>query len=105
MKTEVYSWRLSAHKKVQLESVARKEGKSVGQLLDEISSQWLQERHASLGSEDAEQEALRTRVLALTGTIRGGEPTRSQRTGELVRGVIWQKHLKEKQRNAPRRNH
>ncbi len=41
--------------------------------------------------------------MATVGTIRGGDPTRSQRAGELVREIILKKHIKES--NASRRNH
>ncbi len=33
--------------------------------------------------------------MAAVGTIRGGDPTRSQRTSELVREIIREKHAKE----------
>lgn len=101
MKTEVYSWRLSAQKKLELEIQARREGKSVAQLLDEISSAWLQERKNSRNGDDAEQEALRRRIMKTVGTIRGGDPTRASRASELVREIIRSKHLKES--NAHRR--
>lgn len=101
MKTDVYSWRLSTEKKLELEAEARREGKSVSQLLDEISSQWLQQRRAGRNGEDAEQEAIRRRVLAVAGTLRGGDPTRSERAGELAREIIRKKYAKE--RNASNR--
>jgi hypothetical protein len=39
--------------------------------------------------------------MAAVGTIRGGDPTRSQRASELVREIIREKHAKEY--NASRR--
>jgi|ERR1700690_1921585 hypothetical protein len=101
MKTEVYSWRLSAQKKLELEMQARREGKSVAQLLDEMSSEWLKVRKNSHNGDDAEQAALRRRIMKTVGTIRGGDPTRASRAGELVREIIRQKY--EKERNASRR--
>ncbi len=47
MKTEVYSWRVSAARKADLESEARREGTSVAELLEKITSDWLQERRNS----------------------------------------------------------
>jgi hypothetical protein len=38
MKTEVYSWRFSAHRKAELEEEARREGTSVSALLDRIAA-------------------------------------------------------------------
>jgi len=102
MKTEVYSWRVSAARKADLESEARREGTSVAELLEKITSDWLQERRASRNGEEAEQTALRRRVMATVGTIRGGDPTRSQRSRELVREIIRHKH--EKESNASRRS-
>ncbi len=96
MKTEVYSWRLSTERKIALEAEARREGKSVSQLLDEMSSEWLQERRATRNDEEVEQEAIRRRALALAGTIRGGDPTRSERASELAKESIRQKHEKER---------
>ncbi|MGH9498719.1 MAG: hypothetical protein ACRD3L_06205 [Terriglobales bacterium] len=98
MKTEVYSWRLSAQRKAELESEARREGASLAQLLEEITGNWLRERR---DGDEAEQAAIRKRVMATVGTIRRGDPTRSERASELVREIIRQKH--EKESHASRR--
>src|SRR5581483_3199894 len=93
MKTEVYSWRLSPEMKTRLESEARRSGKSLAELLEQISTNWLEERS---GGYDVEMEAkLRNRVMATVGTIRGGDPQRSSRSKELVREIIKRKHQKE----------
>ena len=102
MKTEVYSWRVSATRKADLESEARREGTSMAELLEKITADWLQERRTSRNGEEAEQAALKRRVMATAGTIRGGDPTRSQRAAELVREIIRQKHTRES--NASRRS-
>jgi hypothetical protein len=102
MKTEVYSWRVSAARKADLESEARREGTSLAELLEKITADWLQERRSSRNGEEAEQAALRRRVMATVGTIHGGDPTRSQRAGELVREIIRRKHARES--NASRRS-
>jgi len=95
MKTEVYSWRVSAQKKAELESEARREGTSLAGLLERITADWLEERRNERNGEEAEQAAIRKRVMATVGSIRGGDPTRSQRASELVREIIRKKHLKE----------
>lgn len=102
MKTEVYSWRVSPTRKADLESEAHREGTSVAELLEKITSDWLQQRRASRNGEETEQIALRKRVMATVGKIRGGDPTRSQRARELVREIIQHKHDKES--NASRRS-
>ncbi len=98
MKTEVYSWRLSTQKKAELESEARREGLSVAGLLDKITSDWIRERR---NGDEEEQAAIRRRVMKTVGSIRGGDPTRSERASELVREIILKKHLRES--NASRR--
>ncbi|MFZ0958932.1 MAG: hypothetical protein WAN60_21515 [Candidatus Sulfotelmatobacter sp.] len=95
MKTEVYSWRLSADRKAELEEQARREGTSLSALLDRVTAEWLAERRNGHSNDEAEQAALRKRVMATVGTIRGTDPTRSERTSELVREIIYKKHLKE----------
>jgi hypothetical protein len=95
MKTEVYSWRLSADRKAELEAEARREGTSLSALLDRVTADWLAQRRNSHSDDEAEQAAIRQRVMATVGTIRGDDPTRSARTSELVREIIYKKHLKE----------
>lgn len=92
MKTEVYSWRVSAQRKAELESEARREGTSLAGLLEEITDAWLKERR---NGDEAEQTAIRKRVMATVGSIRGGDSTRSRRASELVGEIIRQKHEKE----------
>jgi hypothetical protein len=95
MKTVVYRWLLSAHKKTELEAEARREGMSVCALLDVITADWLARRQRGRSEDEATQAAIRKRAMAAIGTIRGGDPTRSERASELVREIIHKKHLKE----------
>jgi hypothetical protein len=95
MKTEVYRWRLSADKKADLEAEARREGMSLCALLDRVTADWLAHRRSGRSEDEAEQAAIRKRAMAAIGTISGGDPTRSERTSELVREIIHRKHVKE----------
>lgn len=95
MKTEVYSWRLSAERKAELEAEARREGTSLSALLDQVTTEWLTERRNGHSDDEAEQAAIRKRVMATVGTIRGDDPSRSARASELVREIIYKKHVKE----------
>jgi hypothetical protein len=95
MKTEVYSWRLSVHRKAELEDAARREGTSVSALLERVTSDWLAERRNGHSDDDTEQAAIRKRAMAAIGSIRSGDPTRSARASELVREIIARKHAKE----------
>lgn len=103
MKTKVYSWRVSAARKADLESEARREGTSVAKLLERITADWLQERRTSRNGEEDEQAALRRRVMATVGAIRSGDPTLATRAREVVRERIARKHAEESR--ASRRNH
>jgi hypothetical protein len=46
MKTIVYKWRLSAEKKADLKDAARREGISLGALLNRVVGEWLASRRA-----------------------------------------------------------
>lgn len=95
MKSVVYRWRLSCKRKAELEAEARCEGLSLAALLDRITGDWLAARRARRPYSKAKQAAIRKRVMATVGTIRSGDPTLSQRTSELVREIIYEKHVKE----------
>jgi|SRR5579859_2530362 len=95
MKTEVYSWRVAADKKAELEGEARREGTSLAALLDEITTNWLNERRNGNGDDEPEQAAIRKRAAAAIGSIHGGDPARSARASTLVREIIVRKHAKE----------
>ena len=89
MKTEVYSWRVSAARKAELESEARREGRSLAALLDQITADWLQERRKG---DEAEQAAIRRRAASAIGSIRGNDPTRSERASELVKEILRKRY-------------
>jgi hypothetical protein len=101
MKTEVYSWRVSPQRKADLEDEARREKTSLASLLDQITGEWLEERRGSRNGDEAEQAAIRRRVMATVGSIRSGDPTLSSRAREIVRERIARKHVEES--NAYRR--
>jgi len=95
MKTEVYSWRISAALKTELEEQARVEGRSLSSLLQEFATEGLRTRRNGQSDDEAAQAALRKRVMATVGTIHGKDPLRAERASELVREIIHKKHLKE----------
>ena len=84
-KTEVYSWRVARHRKIALEDEARRTGKSLGALLDDITAQWLVTRAEHGGSEASRQARLRAAVAHVIGTIAGGKPRRAEQARALVR--------------------
>lgn len=72
----------------------------MGKLLEQITTDWLAQRHNGR-SDDDEQIAIRRRAAAAIGSIRGGEPTRSARARELVREIIARKYAKESGASLP----
>ena len=92
MKTEVYSWRVSAEKKVALESEAMREGKSVAQVLDDISSEWLEQRRRSLAEDELEQKKLRDRVLKLAGSLSGGDSERASNASRRLKEILAKRY-------------
>jgi hypothetical protein len=102
MKTEVYTWRLSADRKTALEEEARREGTSLSMLLDRVTADWLAQRRNGHSDEDGEQAEIRNRARAAIGSIQGDNSTRSERTSELVREIIAFKHKKESRALARR---
>ena len=94
MKSEVYSWRVSPEKKVALESEAIREGKSVAQVLDEISSGWLEVKRRSFAEDEEEQAMLRARVLTLAGSLSGGDPGRAADASRRVKESLAKRYAR-----------
>ena len=92
MKTEVYSWRVAAARKAELESEARRERTSLAKLLDQVTADWLQERRNGRNGDDAEQAAIRKRAASAIGSVRGGDPTRSSRASELIKESLRKRY-------------
>ena len=82
-KSEVYKWRLSPLTKAALEEAARKQNRSIADLLEEIVS-------ANLGQEsDAErQRALHTRAAEFAGCLAREDSRRAERARERVQNRL-----------------
>jgi hypothetical protein len=91
MKTEVYSWRLDPDLKQRLEDAARAKKISIGGLLDRIARDWLV-NHRRDEDEEAMERRIRAEAAKWIGSIRGSDPTRSERAKEIVRERIRAKH-------------
>jgi len=57
--------------------------------------EWLGQRRGARSTDAAEQAAIRKRALVAVGSVRGGDSTRAERAGELVREIIYKKHVEE----------
>lgn len=89
-KSEVYSWRVAPETKAALEHVARRERSSIGQLLDRLVGEWLAVRARGADGDDTEQARLHAAAARTLGTIRGGNPHRSEQARALIRGRLMQ---------------
>ena len=83
-KSEVYSWRVATEVKAALEHEARREGQSVGGLLERITMEWLTAR-GGVTDRDDEQARLHSVAARTFGTLAGGNPDRSTTVRNVVR--------------------
>ena len=83
-KSEVYSWRVAPEVKAALEHEARREGQSVGSLLERIATEWLIARRRSSGAAE-QQVRLHTAASRTFGTIAGGDRDRSSAVRAAIR--------------------
>lgn len=96
MKDQVYSWRISAQKKAELESEARREGTSLARLLEQITAEWMRQRRNSRNGDEDEQSRIRKRVEAAIGSLAGGNPQRASQASQRVREIIRRKHERQR---------
>lgn len=90
MKDTVYSWRLPAELKSELEQAARRQQESVAGLLERITRRWLKETEGAGGEE--EQRRLHAAVLPYLGTFDGGDPDRSTLARQTLRTRLARRH-------------
>jgi hypothetical protein len=84
MKTTVYSWRVSRERKAALEELARKQKRSVAELLDEAVGRMLREQ-AQREDDGEAQRRLHRAAAAAVGRIAGGDPRRAERARTTLR--------------------
>jgi len=92
-KTEVYSWRINRQKKMTLESVARREGTILAEVLDRLTDDWLEAQSARNG-DDAEQKRLHAVAAKYAGVFSGSDPFASEKVSEVVRKYITEKNVR-----------
>jgi hypothetical protein len=83
-RSEVYSWRVAPEVKAALEYEARRQGQSVGSLLERIAIEWLAARRQAADEVD-EQIRLHAAALRTVGAIAGGNRGRSSAIRAAVR--------------------
>jgi hypothetical protein len=99
MKTEVYSWRLSADLKEALEAEARRQDISVSALLDKIAREWVKKHQKERLDDEAEQRRLHAEVAKFAGALSIG---RGPYTNERVRKIIGEHLARKYGRKLPR---
>jgi hypothetical protein len=87
-KDAVYSWRLAAERKAQLEEVARRRKQPLAELLDEAVVEWLKRE---LLAADDEEQSIRSRAGQCIGSIAGGDPDRASEVRDRVREKLRSK--------------
>jgi hypothetical protein len=92
MKDEVYSWRISARHKAALETEAGRDGWSLSQLLESITTEWLESRAAMRTDEQRQQELLHMQAAPSVGSIAGGDAERAERAMNSIRQRLRKQH-------------
>jgi hypothetical protein len=85
MKTEVYSWRVSADLKEALEDEASRENTSLAKLLDKMARQWIKDHETERLEDEAEQRRLHAITAKFAGALdMGGGPYTNQVVHKIV---------------------
>jgi len=90
MKTEVYSWRVSADLKMNLEREAQRRNTSISALLDQAARDLLNK--GEVGNDDEEQRRLQEAASQCFGSWSGGDPRGSEKVRETVRQRLREKY-------------
>jgi hypothetical protein len=93
MKTEVYSWRVSADLKSGLEREARRRNISVSAALDLAAREWLDKRDVDPDDAGRQQE-LQQAAAECFGTFASGESRRSEMVSQAVRERMRRRHAR-----------
>ncbi len=91
MKTEVYSWRVSPDLKSELVREARARQVPVARLIETAVRDFIG-KNESEPSRAEEQARIHRAAAQFIGAIKGDDPLRSQRVGELVRERLGQRY-------------
>jgi predicted transcriptional regulator len=94
MKSAVYSWRVSPERKAAIEQLARKQKRSVAELIDQAVAQML-ERHAENEDEEQVQRKLRQAARRAIGQISGGDPDRAAIASIRLREKLRRKRVEQ----------
>jgi len=91
MKSEVYSWRVSAELKTGLAREARRRKMSVSAVLDLAARDWLERGGAEI-EDDREQPRLHKAASKCFGILASGDADRSENARQAVRLRVRRHH-------------
>jgi hypothetical protein len=91
MKTEVYSWRLSAEAKADLEREARLRKVPVSTILDAAVRAFLK-KSGGCGTEEEAQRRLHAAAARCLGVLASGNPRRAETARYAIRERLGQRH-------------
>jgi len=91
MKTEIYTWRLSADLKVSLEQEAQRLKTSVSAILDSAAQDWLA-KTASAADNGELQRRLHRSASRFLGAFAGNDAHRAERAARSVRARLKHRH-------------
>ena len=91
MKTQVYSWRLSAEVKTDLKREARLRRILVSAILEAAVRDWLKKEGGN-GTEEETQRRLHAAAAHCLGVLASGDPGWSERARETLRERLRRRH-------------
>ena len=89
-KAEVYSWRVDADTKAELQRAAKRSNQPLGRLLDRIVREWLDAR--SNGDDAAEQKRLHQAASKYIGVLHGGPQYSAETARRIIRERLARKY-------------
>jgi len=93
MRTEVYSWRLSAELKSDLERAARLRNVSTSAILEMAVRDWLRNGRTET-ADDEVQGRLQAEVASSVGVLAGRNPRRAETAREAIRKRLARRHAR-----------
>jgi predicted transcriptional regulator len=93
MRTEVFSWRLSAELKSDLEREARLKNVSTSAILEMAVREWLRNGRTDT-ADDGVQQKLQAEVANSVGVLAGRNPRRAETAREAIRKRLARRHAR-----------
>ncbi|MGH7813096.1 MAG: hypothetical protein ACREQI_03735 [Candidatus Binataceae bacterium] len=95
-KTAVYSWRVSARTKEELENAARRTSRSVASLLESIVDEWIKAEKIANGDDELAQRQLHAAAAMAIGTLNGRNPLRAEQARRTIRKRLTRRYASQR---------